>query len=396
MKLLVGCSSPPDVGAGGILTYTREIVECFLERGHDVFIAAPGPDDWGWIKNNGLKFFETDQYRDPKISVSELVDFINENKIDGVINNDNPYVQSALPAVKATSIVIGHLGECVIASLACFQKEWSDYVVTISNDMCATYVHDYKVPVMKCPVVLNGVKDNGCKDDLTNSSRRLKVVFAGGTNKRKGSDHILSSVKSYASRIDEVELNWFGFVSDAVRSELEEYEFVKLHGHVTRNQFMKVLEDSDVLLFPSKSEGCPMAMLEAMSYGVVPIASNGIGAMASLITTGSEGYICHLDSWSEQATSCLSYLNENRDVLGNMKYSVRDKFLKQFQRETVAEKLLELLSKPTVDRNNLPEKINVLRWHRPVPKGQKKATLLNRVRYKFGVLRSAGHLHIKQ
>ena len=396
MKLLVGCSSPPDVGAGGILTYTREIVECFLELGHEVFIAAPEPDDWSWIKNNGLKFFETNQYKDPKVSVGELVIFINDNKIDGIINNDNPYVQSALPAVRATSIVIGHLGESVIASLACFQEEWSDYVVTISNDMCATYVQNYKVPVIKCPVVLNGVKDNGCKDDLTNSSERLKVVFAGGSNKRKGSNHILSSVKRYASRIDDIELNWFGFVSEGMKSELKKYEFVCFHGHVSRNQFMEVLEDSDVLLFPSKSEGCPMAMLEAMSYGVVPIASNGIGAMTSLITTGREGYICHLDRWSEQATACLSFLNAHRDVLSDMKYSVRDKFLKQFQRELVAEKLLELLSKPTVDRNNLPEKINVLHWHRPVPKGRKKATLLNRVRYKLGILRSAGNLLIEQ
>ena len=389
----MGCSSPPDVGAGGILTYTREIVEVFLEEGHEVHIAAPEPEDWGWLNSNNIKFVETDQYKNPIESVSILLEYIGQHNIEGIINNDNPYVQSLLPAVKLPSVVIGHLGESVIASLACFQEKWTDYIVAISNDMFSTYVQKYKVPVTKCPIVFNGVKDYGCENNLDNSEK-LKVVFAGGFNKRKGCKIIVSSIKNYGSRLNGIELNWFGSVPNAIRRKLEAFSFIRFHGHVDRNDFISVLENSDVLLFPSKSEGCPMAMLEAMRSGVVPIASDGVGAMTSLITNGREGYICHLDNWGDQATECLSYLSENRNIMDDMKRAVREKYLLQFQSKDVADRLLELLAKPTVRRDNTPNKIKILHWHRPVPKGKNKGTILNRIRFRLGVLRRFGYLSI--
>ncbi len=392
MRILLGCSSPPDVGAGGILTYTREIAESLMESGHEVCVAAPKPSNWEWIKHYNISFHETSQYDDPLQSVQKLISYIEDANIDAIINNDNPYVQSMLPVAKCPSIVIGHLGESVIASLACYQQSWTDYVVAISNDMYSTYVQKFGIPVTKCPIVFNGVKDYGCNEDLSNNSEKLKVVFAGGYNKRKGCLHVLSTVRKHYAKLDNVELNWFGSVPDKVREELVSYGFVKFRGQVARNEFLEFMKDADVLLFPSKSEGCPMAMLEAMSFGVVPIASNGIGAMQSLILNGEHGYTCHLNNWHNQAADCLNFLNKNRKFLSDMKSAVRSRYLQKFQRVEVTDRLIQLINQPTVSRDEVPNGIDVLHWHRPVPIGKTKSTFFNRIRFRLGLLRKAGRL----
>ena len=392
MKILVGCSSPPDVGAGGILTYVKEIISELIDAGNEIHVAAPAPENWEWINEHSEGFIETSQYENPFTSVKSLLAYINKNNIDAIINNDNPHVQSVLPAVNCPSLVVGHLGESVIASLACYQNEWTDYIVAISNDMFSSYVKKYNVPVTKCPIVFNGVKDNGC--DIHDKTNVLKVVFAGGYNRRKGCMHILSMVEKYASQFDNLELNWFGYVPDKLRKKLSKYNFIEFHGRVPRDVFYQKLRSSDVLLFPSKSEGCPMAMLEAMSVGVVPIASDGKGAMQSLVLNGKEGYICHLDNWDSEAAQALKFLSKNRVVLESMMESVREKYLQQFQTKFVIKRLLELINNPTVLRNNIPDHIDVLSWHRPVPKGMKKSTLLNRLRYRLGILRKVGVLAI--
>jgi hypothetical protein len=136
-----------------------------------------------------------------------------------------------------------------------------------------------------------------------------------------------------------------------------------------------------------------MAMLEAMSYGVVPIASNGIGAMRWLVTSGYDGYICHLDRWPAQALDCLLQLTATPEMLDKMKSRVRQKFLSDFTIERVADRLLDLLQSPTVDRSKHPNRIKILRWHRNSP-DLAKPTIVERLCFRFGILRYDGWLQL--
>lgn len=394
MKVLIGCSSPPDRGAG-ILAYAKEISTSFISRGITVYFASPTPRDPSWFEQLGIRHVPTDQDQNQILRARQVLSYIREEEIEAVINNDNSLLQSIAPGLPCPFIAVGHMIERSIASLACFRPEWSDHVIAISNDMQRAYVHKFGIPVTKCPIVYNGVQDRGGPTQVADrKNHTLRLLFAGGLTKLKGGDLVLSAVLKDQENWRGISLDWVGGVPDRIIKLTAGLPHVRIHGQVPHQQLQEMLKHADVLLFPSRLEGCPMAMLEAMSQGVVPIASDGIGAMRWLITSGNEGYICHLDRWPQQMMECITHLRDHPDVLLEMQQTVYSRFLADFQVQSVTENLLKLIRQPTVNRTNPAKRFQILRWHRPLRADKLKAPMLDRVCYRLGILRSAGILNL--
>lgn len=393
MKLLIASSAAPDRGSG-IGNYAKDLTEAFIEMGIEVHFMSPTPDDYSWLNRFGIKHLATDQDDDQIEKAGYVLSYIKKNKIDGAINNDNSLLQSIAPGLTCPLIVIGHSNLNMIAALANYRHEWSDYIVTISYSMQKRFIKRFKTPLYKCPIVYNGVKDRLKESNTITISGsyhpRLKCIYAGGFGSIKGGDLLLKTVMKDKARWDGITLEWYGDVPDQIKSKLSKINFVKYFGRVTRADFLKALSRADILLLPSRLEGCPMVLLEAMSYGVVPIASDGEGAMSWMIRSGQDGFICHLDSWPEQSLGCMEFLKVSPERLMEFKRKTRSRFLDEFQISLVAKVLLGYLERPTVDRGIPQRSFDVLKWHRPLRPDGKKAPLLDRFLYKAGLLWPAG------
>ncbi len=68
---------------------------------------------------------------------------------------------------------------------------------------------------------------------------------------------------------------------------------VKFHGFVTNPE--SFYRESDILIICSKTEGLPMNLLEALSYGV-PVVSTPVGEVPEIIENGHCGYIAEDNS----------------------------------------------------------------------------------------------------
>lgn len=392
-KILIATSTAPDRGAG-ISTYTREISMELCRRGIKVYYASPAPSDRRWIKRWDITHFSTEQTDSQIDKASELLKLVTNEKIDAAINNDNATLQSLAPALPCPMITVGHIDRFAIAKAACYNVSWVDYVVTISNDMQQNYVQKFGIPLHKCPIIHNGLSDPGKTESVEyNGNRRLRVVFAGEYSKRKGGDLVATAIETEHPAWERLQLDWYGHVPHKVRSRLEKQKTATIHGRVPRDELLSALTKADIFLLASRAEGCPMAMLEAMSLGVVPIASDGIGAMRWLITSGYEGYICNIAQWPSQALACLGQLATSPSLLNKMKRQVRSRFLTDFTIEKVVDRLLDLISSPTVDRTNPLKNIKILKWHRNSP-DLAKPTIIDRFCYRFGILRHEGWLDV--
>ncbi len=329
---------------------------------------------------------------DPLAAARRVLDYVSDIGKEAAINNDNSILQSVAPLLRCPMVAVGHLGKSNVATLACHSYRWVDYVVAISSDMHQAFVGRYGLPVTKCPVIHNGVPDPGV--EVTGGERQgqpLRVVFGGGMNRRKGGHLVRKALAKAGPRLQGIELHWFGQVSDEVRKHFAGFGAVKFHGQVPRETFLEILATADVLLLPSYDEGCPMIMLEAMSYGVVPVASNGKGAMRWLVDSGLHGFICQLEHWSAQMWDALTFLRDHPGHLAAMKRATRARFLADFDSRVMTGRLVELLSNPTVDRSSRPKSAEILRWHRPALAGSDKAPWPDRAFVHTGAAAAGRH-----
>ena len=74
---------------------------------------------------------------------------------------------------------------------------------------------------------------------------------------------------------------------------------------------------ADVLVMPSRFEGLPLAIIEAMTLGAVPVVTD-VGAVREAVTSGEDGFVISGDDVAEQMIAILRRLAENRSELRRM------------------------------------------------------------------------------
>lgn len=104
-----------------------------------------------------------------------------------------------------------------------------------------------------------------------------RVCFVGRVSEQKGALELFAVAK----QLPGITFALIGEVSAAV-AKLNKPENVLLPGAVPNEQALEHMDQADLFLFPSHSEGCSMALLEAMARGVPSVATD-VGANADLL-----------------------------------------------------------------------------------------------------------------
>ncbi len=111
-----------------------------------------------------------------------------------------------------------------------------------------------------------------------------KAVFVGYVQPPKG----IREIYELAKLLPEIKFSLVGEVSHEVLS-WDKPENVELSGSKPHDEILDALDDADVFVFPSHSEGFSIALLESMSRGV-PCVATDVGANRDMIENKG-GYI---------------------------------------------------------------------------------------------------------
>lgn len=87
--------------------------------------------------------------------------------------------------------------------------------------------------------------------------------------------------------LDRMEFLGDGYDAPELQRKLSIKHEVSFHGHKTGSEYWRILSGWDAILFPSESEGMPMALLDAMGVGVLPVYPN--------LHDGGEGHVRGID-----------------------------------------------------------------------------------------------------
>lgn len=204
----------------------------------------------------------------------------------------------------------------------------------------------------KFEVIPNGVDSDMFKpDDMRVTGRVFKILFVSRLIERKGLQFVIPQLPSLR---DELEARGKGLrltiVGDGpYRDTLEKiakdngvYDVIDFVGQKDKDQIVPYYQDADVFILPSKKEGMPNVVLEAMACGL-PIVMTPCQGSKELVA--DNGYVCDAAEFGDKLHE-LAFDDAKRRVMGLASGSrVRSEFTWDATTEKYMKVMKEILSK---------------------------------------------------
>jgi glycosyltransferase involved in cell wall biosynthesis len=149
--------------------------------------------------------------------------------------------------------------------------------------------------------------------------RRLRLLFVGTINQRKGIKYLLEALKALPS--DRVELVVCGRVVDDLKLFEGFQGQVDVRPSVSADALLDAYQTSDLFVFPSLAEGFGHVLLEAMACGL-PVVSTTRTAARDLVRPGVEGFVVEPGS-STAIAACIEEFLSHPEWLTDMGVAAR-------------------------------------------------------------------------
>jgi glycosyltransferase involved in cell wall biosynthesis len=107
-----------------------------------------------------------------------------------------------------------------------------------------------------------------------------------------------------------------------------------------RSDIPQILSEADIFILPSKWEGLPLSILEAMRAGL-PVIATDVGGVAETVTDGVTGYLTARDDVSDMRERIQTVMG-NVELMRRLGRAGRRRYEKDFRLETMVEKTLAI------------------------------------------------------
>lgn len=164
-------------------------------------------------------------------------------------------------------------------------------VIVLSEEWRAFFVENRICDPEKLVVLHNAVEIPSRSVDVC---AHQDVLFLGRLGARKSPDVLLRAAKTVLQRHPQTRFRFGGdgdvFKYEALARELGIADSCDFLGWTTGEQKEEAIRSCRVYCLPSRNEGMPMSVLEAMSYGLATIATP-VGGVPQVIQDGANGYL---------------------------------------------------------------------------------------------------------
>lgn len=289
MKVLLVSPLPPP--SGGIATWTQEVVEYFQERRGDVSVIVLNTALTGKrhsVVSNKRAIF--DEVVRTKSILDKLRQLLKSQRFD-VVHINTAGAQFGMYRDALIAKTIKERGILTVLQFRCNVKDQAEYNgisqigfsrlikfadrILVLNKASLEYIKE------KTAVPSNIVPNFTVMPVLSEQkpiNKSLKdVIFVGQVRRDKGVDELFEMAK----RFEDIKFHLYGNV-------YEEYKNVNipknviLCGNTDKDGIKKALDDADVFVLPSYTEGFSNALVEAMARGVPCIATD-VGANKEML-----------------------------------------------------------------------------------------------------------------
>ena len=194
------------------------------------------------------------------------------------------------------------------------------------------------------------------KHKISFRSRNISFTYIGRLEAHvKGLDLMLEAVRKVEDELrkNKIVFNMYGPDYRGRYANIEHLilengigDIVTLHPAVFGDEKEKILLDTDIFIQTSRHEGMPMGILEAMSYGIPCLVTEGT-AIADIVSVNKAGWVCQTDADSI-ADSMKKAIEESKfymEYSNNAINAIKNKFLWENVAFETIEKYDELLTR---------------------------------------------------
>jgi len=246
--------------------------------------------------------------------------------------------------------LVNYVGKVIDRSLGWAICRFSDKVVGVSQAACRFARH---LGARKSLLIYNGVDvDFWAKDGQGESKENgLTIAFVGRLVHGKGVQDLLLALVLLRSRLPAVQFKSLklAVVGDGPHKsylmnlcdELRIKESVVFFGEMGREGVKTVLQQADIFVNPSYSEGLPRSVLEAAAVGL-PVVATNVGGTVDILGGGA-GILVPPGS-VEQLSSELLTLISNKEIRRRLSLTAARNLRSRFDWNLITKQYLALIN----------------------------------------------------
>lgn len=211
----------------------------------------------------------------------------------------------------------------------------ADAIVVPSQSLACAVANDY--PQIKPSVIHNGVdtelfRPMNVEDPF---SGKVKMLFVGNWIKRKGVD-LFPEIMDHLG--EDFVLMHVGLRKKSVPTDGERK--IKSYPSLPHSSeaLARLYNSCDIFVFPSRLEGLPLSVIEAMSCGKPVVAAN-CSSLPELVVDGKGGYLCEMDN-VENFVERIRHLAFDAELRKKMGMFNRKRAIEKFTYQQMGEKYL--------------------------------------------------------
>jgi glycosyltransferase involved in cell wall biosynthesis len=237
-----------------------------------------------------------------------------------------------------------------LESLPRWQRRWfvrvlqrSDGLIALSEAWSRFYIDEVGVDKDRVYVLPNPVALPNEVPDRSNRSVTT-IVFLGRMDENKGPVRILEAVARFSDIMKakiRIHMAGDGEVDNvrraAARLGLEKQ--TEIEDWVTPERRDEILARGDLFVLPSRAEGMPMSLLEALAWGL-PVVTTPVGGIPAVVQNGREGFLVEPDD-IESLSAAIATLVEDESLRLQMGAQARES-AKRFDRSVYGKRLAEI------------------------------------------------------
>jgi len=161
--------------------------------------------------------------------------------------------------------------------------------IILSSKASKNFVESrFRIDSSKIKIIPNYI-DTELFSPLAVKKEKGRVVFVGRLTAEKNLFNLAQAIKN-------LPLNFVIVGDGPLKEKLKEFlknnrVKTEFKGRIPNSQLPKELNKSEIFILPSFSEGCPKALLEAMSCGL-PVIGTNVEGIREIIVHKKNGYLC--------------------------------------------------------------------------------------------------------